>query len=274
MRKAINKFLIVGSNGMLGYTTKKYFSRIGKNVTSLTREQFDISKDPIEKLQIEVSKNDVVINCAGVIKPRIKDFSPEEVIKINGIFPWNLARLCQDLKKPCFHITTDCVFSGKKGKYNEKDFIDADDLYGLSKAAGDTSLCMTLRTSIIGEENENNRSLLEWAIKQKGKEVKGFVNHKWNGVTTLQLCEVIENILKKNEYQTGVFHIYSPEIVTKYALLKMIDEVYELNLRVKKVTAPKKIDRSLSSIYALSSNSVKDDLKNQIRKMKDFYAFK
>jgi dTDP-4-dehydrorhamnose reductase len=268
----INNILILGSSGMLGYAAEKYFRSIGKNVEPLSRKKFDISKDPIEKLTRRLKKNDVVINCAGVIKPRINDFSTEEVLTINGTFPWNLARMCNNFNIPCFHITTDCVYSGNRGSYDERDFVDAHDLYGLSKAAGDTNLCMTLRTSIIGEEKTNNRSLLEWAKNQKGKTVNGFTNHKWNGVTTLTLCMVISKILAKNIYQMGIFHIYSPEIITKFELLKIINEVYGLNLKIKKVRAPEKIDRSLSSVHSLSTSLIKDDLNEQIKKMKNFFS--
>jgi predicted ATP-dependent protease len=52
--------------------------------------------------------------------------------------------------------------------------VDADDVYGMSKNGGDTPDNMVLRTSIIGEERGQSRSLLEWARSQAGKHVKAI----------------------------------------------------------------------------------------------------
>ena len=97
---------------------------------------------------------------------------------------------------------------------------------------GKTKIGMALRTSIIGEENGQSRSLLEWAKSQDRKEVNGFTNYLWNGVTTVYLAEIIETILLKNLYQKGLFHIHSPNTVTKYELLQLFDLVYKLNLKI------------------------------------------
>ncbi|HGJ66029.1 TPA: hypothetical protein ENS27_11670, partial [bacterium] len=197
--------------------------------------------------------------------------SVEDVLRINSLFPRNLAKLCNAKDIKCFHITTDCVYTGKKGNYSEADFFDADDLYGLSKNAGENKDCMTLRTSIIGEENGNSRSLLEWAKSQAGKEVNGFTNHLWNGVTTLYLAEVIETILVNNLYEKGLFHIHSPNTVNKYELLQIFNRVYRLDLRINPVEAKDAVDRSLSSIYDLTKLVSVKTLEQQITEMQEFF---
>lgn len=274
MRKKINSILVIGSNGMLGYTVSQYFKRKKYKVVELTRDKFDIDKDRIERLSRYLKKVDVVINCAGIIKPRIKKISIEEILKVNSIFPRNLAKLANKYKSMCFHVTSDCVYSGKKGSYREKDYYDGQDIYGLSKAAGDTNGCMTLRTSIIGEEKQNKYSLLEWARSQKGKEIRGFVNHYWNGVTALYLVEIMEEIIISNLYKKGVFHIFSPEIVTKYELLKIINEVYQLNLKIIKFITSQSCNRSLGTIYDLNKKLVKKPLKQQIKELRTFFEIK
>lgn len=262
---------VIGANGMLGYAVSSYFKHKNYNVIEITRREFDIAKDPMGKLEAYLDNVDVVINCAGVIKPTIAKNSVENVIKINSIFPRNLAKLCNKKGIKCFHITTDCVYSGKKGKYTEEDYFDAEDLYGLSKNAGEMNDCMVIRTSIIGEENGNSRSLLEWAKSQAGKEVNGFTNHLWNGVTTLYLAEIIEKILTNNLYQKGIFHIYSPNTVNKYELLNIFNDVYDLKLKINPVEAKESIDRSLSSIYDLSIKLCGKPLEQQVREMKVFF---
>lgn len=271
-RKRKLKILVIGSSGMLGYAASRYFKQRGYGVKELTRREFDIIRNPIVRIRAAVRNADVVINCTGVIKPRIEQYSVEDVLKINSVFPWNLSRLCKQSETRCFHISTDCVFSGKKGGYSEDDFIDAEDLYGLSKAAGDSPLCMTLRTSIVGEEKGHHRSLLEWLRGQKGETADGFVNHRWNGVTTVYLAEILENILTHDLYKPGVFHIYSPKVVTKYKLLRLINDVYGLRVTIRKARSPQAIDRTLTSIYSFSRKLVMKNIRKQIEEMKIFFS--
>ncbi len=270
----MQKILVVGSTGMLGWAVTSYYKSKAYDVVEISRNEFDIANDPISKLESFLNGVDAVINCAGVIKPTIAKNTIESVLKINSQFPRNLAKLCNSKNIMCFHITTDCVYTGKKGKYTEEDYFDADDLYGLSKNAGENKDCMVLRTSIIGEENGQSRSLLEWAKSQAGKEVSGFTNHLWNGVTTLYLAEIIEKIFVNGLYQKGIFHVHSPNTVTKYELLQIFDKVYGLNLKINPVEAKESCDRSMMSIYELSNQSAVKTLEQQVEEMKKFFSEK
>lgn len=267
----MKNILVTGSNGMLGYAVSEYFLNKDYHVKKITRSDFDIGSQPFEDFIPFLDGIEVVINCAGVIKPTIAKNKIENVLKINSMFPRNLAKVCDQKGIKCFHVTTDCVYSGKKGNYSENDFFDADDIYGLSKNAGENKDCMVIRTSIIGEENGQSRSLLEWAKSQAGKEVNGFSNHKWNGVTTLYFAEVIDNILKNNLYQKGLFHVHSPNTVDKYELLQIFDEVYELELKINAVEANSYCDRSLNSNKDLSSNVCRKTIEEQVLEMKLFF---
>lgn len=264
------KIVVIGSNGMLGYAVSEYFKSQRYQVKCLTRKEFDISKDEMSVLEPMLADSGAVINCAGIIKQKINDYSMEEILKVNAIFPVNLAKLCEKQDIKCFHITTDCVYSGKKGKYVESDYYDADDVYGMSKNAGDTELCMTLRTSIIGEEKNSFKSLLEWVRSQKGKTVNGYTDHYWNGVTTLYFAEIIKNILEKGLYQKGIFHIHSKEIVSKYELVCLINEVYNLGITVNKYKTGFPCDHSLSSEKGLSDQIVTKSLREQLIEMNAF----
>ena len=267
----MKNILVIGANGMLGYAVTEYYLLKEYNVKPLTINEFDITKDPMEKLESFLENIEVVINCAGIIKPLISKFSIEYILRVNSIFPRNLAKVCNKNDILCFHITTDCVYSGKKGNYNENDYFDATDIYGMTKNSGDINDYMTLRTSIIGEEKGQGRSLLEWARGQAGREVNGFINHYWNGITTLYFAEIIETILKKDLYSKGIFHIFSKEIVCKFELLEMINEIYDLKIIINKVETTELCDRSLSSEEDLCKNIVRKSLRKQIEEMKSFF---
>lgn len=263
--------LVLGSAGMLGYGVSEYFHLKGYAVKNVTRNEFDAAEQDVSKLETYTSGSELVINCIGVIKQVIDKYTASDTMKINSIFPRNLAKLCKRAGVPMIHITTDCAYSGKKGNYNENDLFDAEDLYGISKIAGENNDCMTLRTSIIGPERNTNRSLLGWALSRKGETVNGFRNHKWNGVTTLQFAEITEQIMNENLYEEGIFHVHSPDMVSKYELLEIFNTVFSLGMTLNKAEAPEYCNRTLSSIYPLSGKLSITGIKDQVAKLKEFF---
>ena len=267
----MKNILVPGSGGMLGYGVSSYLRKNGYNVKGLARNDFDVTKQDVTDIEKYIVKQDLVINCIGVIKPMIEKNSVQDVLKVNSIFPQNLAKLCRKNNVKLIHVTTDCVFSGKTGNYKETDLYDADDLYGISKNGGDGSECMVLRTSFVGPENGNSRSLMEWAFSQKNKSVKGFTNHRWNGVSSVYFAEICAKILNENLYKEGVYHIYSPDTVTKYELLQIFDKVFGLGLKISPAEAAEKCDRSMSSIHNLSSTIVTKTIETQVNELKHFF---
>ncbi len=266
-----SKFVVFGASGMAGVAVSKYFETLGKDVVRVSRKEFDIAKSDTSKLAEWITPGSVVVNCAGVIKPQIAKMTTEEVLKVNVLFPRNLAKLAKKVGAKCFHLTTDCVYSGKKGAYTESDFFDADDVYGMSKNGGDTSECMTLRTSIIGQEIGQSRSLISWAMSQQGKAVNGYTNHLWNGVTTLQFAKSVNQILESGLYREGVFHLHSPNTLNKFELLQALSDVYSLNLSITAQAPNPPCDRSLSSDYSLARDMVNKTIREQLVEMKDFF---
>jgi dTDP-4-dehydrorhamnose reductase len=265
------RILILGASGMLGAAAMVRFGQLGYETQALSRAQFDIAHDPIDGLRGEIKRSDAVVNCAGVIKPMIAKTPIEDVLRVNAIFPRNIGRLCKAIDVPLIHITTDCVYTGAVGNYDETATFDADDVYGMSKNAGETDDAMVLRTSIIGEEFGQARSLLSWAASQRGKQVNGFTNHRWNGLTTTYLCDTIHDILKEKLFAYGIFHVHSPNTVTKDDLLKILSDVYELELTVAPVAAEVACDRSLSSIFPLSARIVKKTIQEQVEEMRKIF---
>lgn len=246
------KLLILGGTGMLGNEVTKYFLDDGEyDVTVTYRNEsvrpfcksikFDVLKDSLDVLPNDF---DYVINCIGVIKPFMEE-SKLNAVKVNSIFPLELGMWCNKNNTKLIHISTDCVFSGNRGKYVESDLHDATDDYGKSKSLGESDKdTMIIRTSIIGEEIHKNASLIAWAKSQKGKTVNGFSTHLWNGITTKQFAKVCDKIIKNGWYEKGIFHVFAKDDVSKYEILKFLNDKYELNLNIIK-TMPERVNRTL-----------------------------
>ena len=124
------------------------------------------------------------------------------------------------------HVSTDCVFSGKKGAYADTDFRDGDTVYARTKALGEVidERNLTVRTSIIGPElKDNGTGLFHWFMNQHG-EIKGYRRAFWSGVTTLELAKFIHAAIRND--LTGLFQLSMPEKVSKYDLLKLFREIW------------------------------------------------
>lgn len=273
------KILLFGSNGMLGSYVKLYLSD-KLEIIPLIRKDYDIdnlSIKSLEKLFIEkkMKENDLVINCAGIIHHSSKKRKLDNKLyfKINSLFPVLLSQICNEFNIKMIHITTDCVFSGEKGNYDEKSPHDETNDYGVSKSLGELCNATIIRTSIIGEEINNKYSLLEWVKSNKNKEINGFINHYWNGVTTLQLSKIIYRIINEKLYWKGVRHIFSQNVVSKYELIVLINNSYNLNIKINKYKTIKNINKSLTTKYDTNKYFLIPKLNIQIEELSNYNIY-
>jgi len=183
---------------------------------------------------IDAVRPAVVINCIGIVKQAEAANDPLASIDINALFPHRLAKWCQGRGMRLIHISTDCVFSGRKGNYREGDVPDAEDLYGRTKLLGEVSDegCLTIRTSMIGRELETSNGLIEWFLNQEDKTISGYKKSVFSGFTTNALAEIIAGIITKNPELHGVWHVAS-EPISKFELLSLVKQVYGLNIRIE-----------------------------------------
>jgi dTDP-4-dehydrorhamnose reductase len=262
--------LIIGSTGMLGNTLKKYLTKINIDFKTLDRKDLDLSKCgfDIVKEKIIQSGCNVVVNCAGIVKQR-KNTSTADFIHVNSLIPHWISDICEKQDMKMIHITTDCVFDGKIGDYKESDVHSVYDDYGRSKSMGEPKNCTVIRTSIIGEEEENKLSLLEWVKSNKGNEIDGYKNHLWNGLTCLQLSKLMKYIIDNDLYWNGVKHIFSNQ-VNKYDLVKMINEIYELDIKIHPTNGSTLVNRTLDTVYDIDIFNI-PNLGKQIKETKDFH---
>lgn len=169
-------------------------------------------------------KPQAAINAVGIVKqrPEVKD----EVlsVEVNGMLPHLLARLCRAHDAQLVHLSTDCVFSGKKGNYSENDCPDPEDVYGFSKLLGEAAGrgALTLRTSMIGPELKRKASLVEWFLAQRGKSIKGWRKAIYSGFTTAEMSRIIETIVTQHPEACGIYHV-SSDPISKFDLLSRIE---------------------------------------------------
>ena len=273
------KIIVFGNEGMLGNYIYKYLKSLNKyNIIGINRSKYDAMNNSSEKLKDILLKNVIncnqevyVINCIGLIPHASKNYmiNDKMYIKINSIFPQILSQICVELKIKMIHVTTDCVYNGDKGNYIETDDHNETNIYGITKSLGEPDNCMVIRTSIIGEELKNKRSLVEWLKSNKGGTIKGYSNHYWNGITCLEFAKILDNVINSELYWIGVRHIFSPNVVSKYDLLRLVNKIYNLNIKIQKYDEGiKKVDKTMCSIY---DNMIQiKSISEQIEELKAF----
>ena len=140
----------------------------------------------------------------------------------------------------------------------------------MSKAMGEVKDVCIVRTSIIGEEINNGRSLVEWVKSESGNSIFGYTNHFWNGVTCLQFAKICEKIISENLFWSGIRHFHS-NCVSKFELVSIINRIYDLDITIEKKETNLPCDRSMSSKYSFDHFNIVD-LNLQIQEMKQFYS--
>ena len=230
----MEKVLLFGATGMAGHMVYYYLREMGgydlANVvyrTPLTGDSLivDVSDRNAVEEAVRQVKPDILINCVGVLGRGSKE-QPDNAVLLNAYFPHLLEKLADRYDARLIHISTDCVFSGKKGNYSETDFRDADDVYGRSKALGEivNGRDLTIRTSIIGPElKADGEGLFHWLMSQHGT-VSGFKTAIWGGVTTLELAKAISVAIK--EGTTGLVHLSNGTGISKYDLLCLFKDIW------------------------------------------------
>lgn len=225
------KVLLLGKTGMLGHTVYEYLQEQGYEVIGTTRNEYDADKDDIKPI-IEKIQPNVVINCIGILNKKCEE-NKSFAIKINSYLPHYLDELSKKYNFYLIHISTDCVFEGTIGNYNENSIPDATSFYGRTKALGEiiNDRNTTLRTSIVGlDNNPNGIGLFQWFMKQEN-EVNGYNKVMWTGVTTIELAKQIQVAIEN--HLTGLQHVVNNNAISKKDLLELFKKYFNKDIKIK-----------------------------------------
>ena len=188
---------------------------------------------------LDATAPSVLVNCTGVLV-QASEKRKKEAVWINSYLPHLLLGLCQARDIRLIHLSTDCVFNGKAGPYREDSPKDGQLFYDRSKALGEIEArnALTIRTSIIGPELRSAGSgLFSWLCRQEGS-ARGYRKVLWSGVTTLELAKFVELVVSSGNELSGLLHYSVDGGISKFDLLREINEVFGLGLLIDPVDEP------------------------------------
>jgi len=223
----MKKVLLLGATGLIGHQVYDRLKASDYDVVAMAhkRQLNDATlrldardEHALEEKVIEINP-DVIVNCMGILIAEANR-SPEHAIFLNAYLPHRLKSIANAVHAKLIHISTDCVFSGKKGAYVEGDLKDADDVYGRAKGLGEITEPphVTLRTSVVGPELKHGEELFHWFMSQQG-EIQGYTRSLWSGVSTLELAKAVQWAIE--EHITGLYHVTNGKPINKYELLML-----------------------------------------------------
>ncbi|WP_319504961.1 sugar nucleotide-binding protein [Bacteroides graminisolvens] len=230
------KFLVLGCNGMAGHIISLYLHEKGHEVLGFDRQKSQFipsiegnafDTNTIKQIIAE-GKFDSIINCIGILN-QFAEKNHALAAYLNSYLPHFLVERTTGTNTQVIHMSTDCVFSGKRGSYTEDDFQDGESFYDRSKALGEINdeKNLTLRNSIVGPDiNPAGIGLFNWFMHQSG-EINGYTKTMWTGQTTLQLAKTME--VAAVERAHGLYNTVPNYSISKHDLCSLFNKYLRNN---------------------------------------------
>ena len=259
------RVFVLGHRGMLGHVVARFLGQQGCEVVTSPARYGGATRDPLVEA-VRDSGCGWIVNALGRIKQKTED--PNNLYLANSLFPLHLSTRMRP-EQHLIHASSDCVFSGRRGRYAIGDERDAEDVYGLSKALGEAAAqsgrCWVIRTSIIGPETGQGWGLMGWFLRQSG-EVNGFTNHLWNGITTLEWAGIAWELMNGQLGAEGpLIQAGTWPAMSKCEVLRLIGKAWGLAVTVRPTEAKEAVDRSLLPTLE------RPDLEHQLSRLRAWY---
>lgn len=230
------RVLILGKTGMLGHVVYETMKERGYEVYGTSSKNGELIYDAYTNMEgiesiIKDIKPDAVVNCIGILNKVAEENKPLAV-KLNSLLPHYLDEISEKYNFKFVHVSTDCVYEGTIGKYDELSLPDATSFYGRSKALGEVrnDRSVTLRTSIVGPDNNpKGIGLFQWFINQN-ETCGGYTKVIWTGVTTIELAKAICTAIENNI--TGLNHVVNNDFIAKKDLLVLFKKYFNKNIEI------------------------------------------
>ena len=271
------KVLVTGANGLLGQKIVEDFAEdfeicgIGRRAKpSLEVKNFNYvvcditNREQILEL-VRTFEPNFIINCAAYTNVDGSEDEKEQCWKINVVGVENLTNVSKRFGIHVVHISTDYVFDGVEGNYDEESRPKPLGYYGRTKLASENALissgidCAIVRTMVLyGIGIDLNHNFVTWIIeKLTNGESINIVDDQFGHPTLVDdLAKAILKIVDLKK--TGIYNVAGSECMSRFELAQKIAEVFNLNSSlihpIKTKDLNQKAPRPLNSSFDLNKS--------------------
>jgi len=240
------KVLITGSNGLLGQAVTAIFTRESDFELILTSveeksfmgldsnyHQLDITSKEQVKSAIANHQPGVVLNCAAFTDVDKCETERELCWKLNVDAIKNLIIATRPHNIKLVHISTDYIFDGKHGPYDEEAIPNPVSFYGRSKLAAENAIFASginaaiIRTMVLFGVGQNVKpNFAVWLINKLSANEKINIVDDQVGNSTI-VDNLAFGILKVIESEkSGIFNIAGKDIESRLDFAYKLCEVF------------------------------------------------
>ena len=241
----MKKILITGASGLLGKALKTLFKSnydiipTSKNYYKYQKNYFlDITNPILIRDIVSATSPDIIINLAALTNVDLCEERPDLAFSVNFA---GLQNIVEIFNGPIIQLSTDYVFDGKAGQYNENSSVNPINVYGRTKLEAEIFLKENSKDSLIIRTNvlydyvsESPASFLNWVVKSLQDDKKiNVVDDQWNNPTwTKSIAIAIDKAIKFE--LNGLIHWGDNDYVSRYDFAIKIAETFQLNKKLIK----------------------------------------
>jgi len=241
----MERILIIG-RGFLGESIVNEFADLEYKIgatrfLNIGKGDFQVDVRDIGSINtcIKKFKPDIIINCAANTQLDFLEENPKIAFSINAEGAKNVATVCEREKIRLFHISTDGIFDGKKGSYNEQDKPNPLNVYAKSKFLAEkyvSEKCsdyVIIRTNFYGN-NCDGKFLFNWVYNnlKRNKTFIGFADIVFTPLEITNLSKMIAELANKKFH--GIIHLAASRPINKYEFALKVGEIFNISTNLIK----------------------------------------
>ncbi len=269
----MSTWLVTGANGFLGSNAGVFLNGTVETVGQVRADRsttlfnstvaLDLTDSAAVARAVDKLRPKVIFHSAAMAGHEACEANPAEAMRVNATATGSLAEAASACGALMVYISTDAVFDGSKGSYEETDVTNPFSVYGQSKLAGEVAVRTTsdhhliLRTNFFGWSPSGSRSILEFFVNgfRSRKAMKGYTDFTVTSIYAQQLLSATAALVEHRA--TGTFHVASRDALSKFDFGRAIAETFSLDSSLLKPSVSAAADHSTSRTRDLSLSTAK-----------------